>query len=158
MYTTNLPYIWSLARQSFRFLRTSEVFSSERYAAGGPYSRTGDRASNLQSMKRSIGGGDRATRGAGDSSTKPYGLTQRNGASESDENIFQLGGVDIKDGAGMIGQQPHDFARLKDGSETLSWAHHQSADLEAGLSKTHDGIRKTTMVVVEKSDDGRSSN
>ena len=42
MYVTSLPYVWSLARQTFRVLRSDDAnnFQTEDKYANGPYVRS----------------------------------------------------------------------------------------------------------------------
>ncbi|KAN0090605.1 hypothetical protein V8E51_019184 [Hyaloscypha variabilis] len=128
MYVTNLPYVWSLARQTFRVLRSTEAVTEDKsdapYGTGrmsNPHSKTG-RSHKLYNMDT---------------------LNERPGAavrSESEENI-----IDVKESRVRSG----DYAKYADGSETTAWAR---SDGRSG-SESRDnanGIRKTTDVTIVK--------
>ena len=128
MYVTNLPYVWSLARQTFRVLRSTEAVTEDKsdapYGTGrmsNPHSKTG-RSHKLYNMDT---------------------LNERPGAavrSESEENI-----IDVKESRVRSG----DYAKYADGSETTAWA--RSDGRSGSESRDNaDGIRKTTDVTIVK--------
>jgi hypothetical protein len=130
MYVTNIPYVWSLARQSFRFLRSDAVASFESDAF-----QSGDRFPN-----------GRARSGAGEPRNRLYSLDSigeaaaRAGKTESEEHI-----VALKAGLGTVG--PDDYAKDPNG-ETVSWAQSE------GRTKSSEGlqgnfIKKTTDVIIQ---------
>ncbi len=133
MYTTNLPFVWGFARRTFHFLHSSNPaadgdYNTERYAAGrgaaNIHSATGlgdSRAyNNLETVNTSRTGG---------------GIPK----SESEERIFEMKGL------GEVG--PMDYAKMPDGSETISWAQ-SGGPGDEDESLKHRGIKKTTEVMI----------
>lgn len=128
MYTTNLPYIWTLARQTFRVLRSSNINTEDKYS-NGPY-----RPEPISSLR------SKAEKGL-------YGLETMNrrvgGAapSESEENIIKMNGLET--GA-------NDFGKYAGGSETVSWAESRRGMESDSGPKGNYIIRKTTEVVINQ--------
>ncbi|PYH93415.1 hypothetical protein BO71DRAFT_420082 [Aspergillus ellipticus CBS 707.79] len=126
MYVTNLPFVWSLARSTLSFLKTSQYTNNGKYDDG----RYGtDHASTAR--WKSIAN-TRSTRNMPSTydtrTTRMDGLTR----SESEENIIEMGGV----GRGM------QSTTTSTGSDNTDW-------VQPG---GHDDfmIRKTTEIVIQK--------
>ncbi|KAE9365738.1 hypothetical protein N431DRAFT_385617 [Stipitochalara longipes BDJ] len=129
MYVTNLPYVWSLARQTFRVLRSSDTNTGDRSDA--PY------GTGLVSNPRSKMSRNQALGRIYNMDT----INDRPGAaarSESEENIIEA--KETRVGSG-------DFAKYADGSETMAWARSEGRSETDERSK-EDGIRKTTDVTI----------
>lgn len=134
LYVTNLPYVWALARKTYRVLRTAENGTNSRYFHGtydsGIKSNLRARLSNVHSSRsRAMG--------------RLYDLgtaNDRPGASE--ENIIE-----------MVAWEPGtDELTKSDASETTSWATKAGGRVEddAGDAMKDHGIRKTTEIIVRQ--------
>ena len=130
MYVTNLPYVWSLARQTFRVLRSDEAstFPIEDKYARRSYART------------KPGGGDTCGRvyGLDNVMERATGVALR---SDSEENIIEMK-------AGLGTAEPYDYGKHPDGSQTVSWARSEGrTELNEALKGNF--ITKTTDVIIQ---------
>ncbi|KAH8810753.1 hypothetical protein F5884DRAFT_897308 [Xylogone sp. PMI_703] len=138
MYVTNLPYVWGLARQSFRFLRSSEANTSDNYG-------------NTTYGGTSRGSALRPKTGGGDPKLGPYGnldteIDSRLPRSESQEHIIKMKVLREDVGSGDM-----DYAKNPNGCETTSWAQSDaSAGSKLAAKQLGLGITKTTEVIVEE--------
>ncbi|RAL05159.1 uncharacterized protein BO80DRAFT_178392 [Aspergillus ibericus CBS 121593] len=127
MYVTNLPFVWSLARSTLAFLRTSQ------YTHNGRYDEAQYGTDHASKARWKSGANSRSTRnvtGMYDTRTgRADGLTR----TESEENIIELGGV-----AGHLTNKSTASA----GSDNTDWA--QATGQDDFM------IRKTTEIVIQK--------
>ncbi|KUJ07447.1 uncharacterized protein LY89DRAFT_601132 [Mollisia scopiformis] len=123
MYTTNLPYVWSLARQTFRVLRSTESDTSGRLPYAGP--------SHLSNLQSKTGGQSRRDKYNNLDTVNGSGALER---TESEEHIIEM--------KGMQGMEMR-----PDGSETVSWA--QSDGVGSGNEGLKGAIQKTVEVTVK---------
>ncbi|KAE8392918.1 hypothetical protein BDV23DRAFT_192255 [Aspergillus alliaceus] len=128
MYVTNLPFVWTLARQTFTVLRSSphptDKYENNRYGT--------DRTSKMRTMRS--GNGTRTTSRHYDLGTITEGALAR---SESEENIIQMN---------VFAHGMSESSASACGSQT-SW-HHVDPISDGDRNGTY--IRKTTEIIIEE--------
>lgn len=126
MYVTNLPFVWSLARSTLTFLRTSQYTNKGRYNEA-QYGT--DHASNARWKS---GVHSRSTRNMPTIYDTRTGRADGIMRTESEENIIEMGGV------GHVTNK----STASTGSDNTEWAQ----------ANGHDDfiIRKTTEIVIQK--------
>ena len=128
MYVTNLPYVWSLARQTFRSLRPEYITdyqTENKYTVGHSTPRSGER------------------RGSGFYGLDTVDERATRVRSESAENIIEMS---YGRSGGTVG--PEDYAKHPNGSETVTWAESEGRR-ESREALKGDFITKTTEVIVQ---------
>ncbi|GKZ17245.1 hypothetical protein AbraCBS73388_007297 [Aspergillus brasiliensis] len=128
MYVTNLPFVWSLARSTLTFLRTSQYTNKGRYNEA-QYGT--DQASHAR-WKSGVGN-SRSTRNMPTIYDTRTGRADGITRTESEENIIELGGV---------GGHVTNKSTASTGSDNTDWAQAHGQDDFI--------IRKTTEIVIQK--------
>ncbi|RAL12189.1 UbiD family decarboxylase [Aspergillus homomorphus CBS 101889] len=129
MYVTNLPFVWSLARSTLSFLKSSNYAGQGRY--NDPRYET-DPHTNTTRLK--TGNGTRSSRHFAGVYEPRTARTDIISPSESEENIIELGGMDRSVATKSAGSSQE--------SKNREWSQSDGQDDHY--------IRKTTEIIIQK--------